>query len=401
MTTAEAGERAESPGSSLAEEVPTSEELIMSVVIPCLNEAQSIARCVEKASDAICEAGIVGEVVVVDNGSTDGSPSLALSSGARVVHEPHRGYGSACRRGLRAAQGKYVLMADADESYDFSQLGSFLALLEDGADVVMGSRLKGTIHNGAMPWLHRRVGNPLLTWILNLFFGAGVSDAHCGMRAFRRDLLARLDLRSSGMEFASEQVIRAAKLRLDIREVPIDYRRRVGTSKLSSFSDGWRHLRLLLVHSPTWLFLVPGLGLLVAGLLAGMLVMSDIASMGPRLHTLIFGSMTSIIGAQVIQLGLFARAYAVYHLGERDPVFDRVRERLRLEHGLVVGGALFGVGFALEALVLGIWIDGDFGELSEGKLAIAGLTLVLLGIQTIFGAFFLSILGLRRDRSRP
>lgn len=369
---------------------------LLSVVIPCLNEAQSIEQCVRIARETMEQAGISGEVVVADNGSTDGSPELAKKAGARVIPEPRKGYGSAYLAGFGAARGKYILMADADMTYDWRDIPRFVEGLEDGADLVMGSRLKGKIHPGAMPWLHRYVGNPVLTGILNLFFRTGVSDAHCGMRAFRRDLLPRLDLRTTGMEFASEHVIRSSKLGIDIREVPIEYHPREGESKLSSFSDGWRHLRFLLVHSPTWLFLVPGFVLLLLGLLGVALVGFDVGGLGERLHTLIAASMLSIVGAMVVQLGMFGRTYAAYYLGEHDPLFDRLRERYRLEHGLMVGAGILLVGVVLTGIVLGTWVARGFGELREEKLLVAGLTFLVLGIQTVFGSFFLSILGLRR-----
>lgn len=371
---------------------------LLSVVIPCLNEAQSIANCVREARTAFEETGIVGEVVVADNGSTDGSQELAREAGAEVINEIRRGYGSAYLAGFAAARGRYILMGDADETYDFRQLGRFVELLEQGADLVMGSRRKGTIHPGAMPWLHRYIGNPVLTGILNLFFRTGVSDAHCGMRAFRRDLLPRLDLRTTGMEFASEHVIRASKLGLDIREIPIEYHPRAGESKLSSFSDGWRHLRFLLVHSSTWLFVIPGAALLLLGLLAGTIVVAEIDVLGRewQLHTLIGAAMLAIVGAQVLQLGLSARTYAAYYFGEHDALFDRFRERLRLEHGLAVGGLILFLGFVLAAVVVVTWIERGFGQLGEEKFAVAGLTMVVLGIQTIFASFFLSVLGLRR-----
>jgi glycosyltransferase involved in cell wall biosynthesis len=374
---------------------------LVSVVIPALNESASIAACVRSSIEAMEASGIEGEVVVADNGSDDGTPELAREAGALVVHEPRKGYGSAYRAGFAAARGKYIVMGDADETYDFREIARFVEPLDDGADLVIGSRLRGRIHPGAMPWLHRYVGNPVLTGVLNLFFRTGVSDAHCGMRAFRRDLLPRLDLRTTGMEFASEQVIRSSKLGLDIREIPIEYHPRTGESKLSSFSDGWRHLRFLLVHSPTWLFLVPGLALLGMALLASAVVVFDINVFGRQwqLHTLIASSMLSIVGAQVIQLGVYSRAYAFYYLGEHDPLFDRLRARLRLEHGLLAGFLMGLLGLALSVTVLGIWIHRGFGELREEKLAVAGLTMMVIGIQTIFGAFFLSILGLRR-RSR-
>src|SRR5205085_1407060 len=344
--------------------------------------------------------------------SVSAVPSRPIARLGSVEHETssrwrklrlkeRKGYGSAYLAGFASARGKYIVMGDADETYDFSEIARFIEPLEDGADFVMGSRLRGKIHPGAMPWLHRYVGNPVLTGVLNLFFKTGVSDAHCGMRAFRRELLPRLDLRTTGMEFASEQVIRSSKLGLDIREIPIEYHPRTGESKLSSFSDGWRHLRFLLVHSPTWLFLVPGLAMILLGVVVGAVSLFNVPLFGRQwqLHTLIAGSMLAIVGTQVAQLGVFSRTYAFYYLGEHDPLFDRVRAKMRLEHGLMAGALVFLVGLIMAAVVLVIWIHRGFGELREEKLAIAGLALVVIGIQMIFGAFFLSILGLRR-RSR-
>lgn len=391
----------ETVGSTLATAGATVDEPTVSVVIPALNEAESIQACVRRSIETMEAHGIAGEVVVADNGSQDGTPEIARDAGARVIHEQRKGYGSAYLAGFAAARGKYIVMGDADETYDFGEIARFVEPLEDGADLVMGSRMRGRIHPGAMPWLHRYVGNPVLTGVLNLFFRTGVSDAHCGMRAFRRDLLPRLDLRTTGMEFASEQVIRSSKLGLDIREIPIEYHPRTGESKLSSFSDGWRHLRFLLVHSPTWLFLVPGLAMILVGVVAGAVSLFNLPLFGRQwqLHALIAASMLAIVGAQVAQLGVSARTYAFYYLGEHDPLFDRLRARLRLEHGLIAGALVALVGFAMAITVLAIWIHRGFGELREEKLAVAGLTLIVLGIQTVFGAFFLSILGLRR-RSR-
>jgi glycosyltransferase involved in cell wall biosynthesis len=377
------------------------DELLVSVVIPALNEAESIEACVRRSIDTMEEHGIRGEVIVADNGSDDGTPDLARDAGARVINEQRKGYGSAYLAGFASARGKYIVMGDADETYDFREIARFIEPLEEGADLVMGSRLQGKIHPGAMPWLHRYVGNPVLTGVLNLFFRTGVSDAHCGMRAFRRELLPRLDLRTTGMEFASEQVIRSSKLGLDIREIPIEYHPRTGESKLSSFSDGWRHLRFLLVHSPTWLFLVPGVGLMLLGTIIGAISLFNVPIFGREweLHTLIAGSMLAIVGAQVAQLGVFSRTYAFYYLGEHDPLFDKVREKFRLEHGLILGAVISLLGIAMASVVVVIWINRGFGELREEKLAVAALTLIVLGIQMVFGAFFLSILGLRR-RSR-
>jgi len=372
----------------------------VSVVLPCLNEADGIAVVVGKALRTMEREGIAGEVIVVDNGSDDGSPELAAAAGATVVHERRRGYGSAYQAGFVAARGAYILMGDADDTYDFTQLASFVEPLRDGADFVIGNRMK-RIQPGAMPWLHRRIGNPLLTGILNLFFKTGVGDAHCGMRAFRRDLLPQFDLRARGMEFASEQVIRAGKMGLDIREIEIDYRPRIGESKLSSFSDGWRHLRFLLVHSPTWLFVLPGATIAGLGLLGVLVSLSGIELLGRewQLHAMIASVAAVILGAQVLQIGAFSRAFAFYHLGERDPLIERLRGRFRLEHGLGAGAVLVAAGVAVAGVVLALWIGRGLGELREERAALAGLMLLVLGFQTIFGAFFVSILGLRRSRS--
>jgi glycosyltransferase involved in cell wall biosynthesis len=369
----------------------------VSVVIPCLDEADAIAIVVAKAIRAMEEAGIAGEVVVADNGSSDGSPELAAAAGARVIHEPRRGYGSAYMAGFEAARGRFIVMGDADDTYDFAEIPRFLAPLREGADMVIGNRMNG-IEPGSMPWLHRYVGNPVLTGTLNLFFRSGVGDAHCGMRAFRRDLLPALDLHTTGMEFASEQVIRATKLGLDVREIDITYHPRRGESKLSSFSDGWRHLRFLLVHSPTWLFIVPGALMLALGLLGFLVVLADINLLGRQwqMHSLIAAAALSIVGAQILQVGAFGRAFAFYYLGEHDRLLERLRQRFRLEHGLALGAAFLIPGLVVSGVVVIEWLQRGLGTLSEERLALVGITLVILGLQTIFGAFFVSILGLRR-----
>jgi glycosyltransferase involved in cell wall biosynthesis len=371
---------------------------LVSVVIPCLNEAQNIEQCVASARAALAGAGIEGEVIVADNDSEDGSAELARAAGAHVVHEPRRGYGSAYIAGFAAAHGTYVLMADADLTYDFNEIPSFVRELEDGADMVIGDRMKN-IHPGAMPWHHRYIGNPLLSGFLNILFHTGVSDAHCGMRAFRRDRLEVLQLRTTGMEFASEMVVRAAKEELDIREVPIEYHPRGGESKLSSFRDGWRHLRFLLLHSPNHLFILPGALMAALGALVSLTVLAHLPVLARQwdLHTLIGGSLLLIVGAQLVGLGLCAHAYATYFMGERDPWFDRARARLRLEHGLMLGSAVGLVGLVLLAVIVIGWIGSGFGSLSQERAAIFAATLLVLGIQIVFCSFLLSILGLRRD----
>jgi GT2 family glycosyltransferase len=378
------------------------ETLDVSVVIPCLNEAETIATCIRKAKGAMERDGLSGEVIVVDNGSTDHSDLIAASEGARVINERRRGYGNAYLAGFAAARGRYIVMADGDNTYDFDLVGEFVKPLEAGADLVMGSRLKGTIHKGAMPPLHRYVGNPVLTGILNLFYRSGVSDAHCGMRAFKREALERLDLRMPGMEFASEMVIRASKAGLRIEEIPIEYRPRLGESKLNSFRDGWRHLRFLLVHSPTHLFLVPGIALFALGTLGMLAVLADISFFGRAwdLHAMIGASMMAIAGTQVMALGLVARAYSVHHLGDDDPLFERYDGRIRLEHGLLAGAGVFLAGFAIGLGVLVTWINRGFGALGEERLAVLSLTLIVVGMQIIFTSFLLSIVGLRRRGGR-
>ena len=370
----------------------------VSVVIPCLNEAEAIERCVALARAALEGAGLPGEVIVVDNGSDDGSGELAAGAGASVVHEPRRGYGSAYRAGFAAARGDYIVMADADLTYDFGDIPRFVRCLDEGAQLVMGNRMED-IRPGAMPWLHRYVGNPVLTGILNLFFHAGVSDAHCGMRGLRRDVLPTLDLRTTGMEFASEMVIRAAKERLDVREIPIAYHPRKGESKLSSFRDGWRHLRFLLVHSPTYLFLAPGAFMVLLGALVSATVLAQVNVFGRpwELHTMIAGSLLLVIGGQVLTLGLCARAYGTYVLGEHDLWFDRLSARLRLEHGLLAGTLVMTVGLVIVAVILVQWGQQGFGELAEERLAVLAATLVIVGMQIFFASFLLSILGLRRS----
>jgi glycosyltransferase involved in cell wall biosynthesis len=376
--------------------VATAEPLV-SVVIPCLNEQENIERCVLSAREALAGLEGGGEVIVVDNRSEDDSARIAEEAGARVVSERRRGYGRAYLAGFAAARGRYIVMADADLTYDFGEIPHFVEELEAGAELVMGDRMDN-IHPGAMPWLHRYIGNPLLTGILNLFFRTGVKDAHCGMRGLRRDVLPRLALRTGGMEFASEMVIRASKEKLKITEFPIAYHPRGGQSKLSSFRDGWRHLRFLLVHSPMYLFIVPGAVLAGFGTLLVVFVGSGLDFFGRSwgLHALIGGALLMIVGTQVLALGLCAHAYGTYFMGERDPWFDRMRQRFRLEHGLLLGGLFMLVGLAAGAAIVGTWISHGLGSLADEKLAVISATLLIVGIQIFFSSFLLSILGLRR-----
>jgi glycosyltransferase involved in cell wall biosynthesis len=370
---------------------------LVSVVIPCLNEEENVERCVAAARETLERMGLDGEVLVVDNGSEDDSARLAAAAGARVVSEPRRGYGSAYLAGFAAARGRYIVMADADLTYDFGDIPRFVALLDEGAEMVIGDRMDD-IQPGAMPWLHRYVGNPVLTGLLNVLFKTGVKDAHCGMRALRRDALPRLDLRATGMEFASEMVVRASKEHLKIAEIPITYHPRGGESKLSSFRDGWRHVRFLLVHSPTHLFIVPGLVLAGFGAVIVAVVGAGLELFGRAwgIHALIGGSLLMIVGTQVLALGLCAHAYGTYFMNEREEWFDWARAHFRLEHGLLLGGAFVLIGIVMGAVILATWISHGFGSLSDERLAVISAALLIVGIQIFFSSFLLSILGLRR-----
>ncbi|HEX3909326.1 MAG TPA: glycosyltransferase family 2 protein [Solirubrobacteraceae bacterium] len=379
-------------------DVEDSSAPLVSVVIPCLNESENIELCVSAALQALREMGVPGEVVVADNNSEDDSARLAEKAGARVVVERRRGYGSAYLAGFAASRGRYIVMADADLTYDFNEIPRFVAELDAGAEMVIGDRMDN-IQPGAMPWLHRYIGNPILTGLLNLFFRTGISDAHCGMRALRRDVLPRLDLRTTGMEFASEMVIRASKENLKIAEFPIEYHPRGGESKLSSFRDGWRHLRFLLVHSPNHLFIVPGAVLAGLGALIIVFVGSGLDLFGRAwgLHATIGGALLMIVGVQVLALGLCAHAYGTYFMGEKDPWFDRMRARFRLEHGLLLGGLFTLIGLVLGVIIFVSWISHGFGSLAYEHMAVIAASLLIVGIQVFFSSFLLSILGLRRN----
>ena len=374
----------------------------ISVVIPCLNEEEAVGRVVEQALDGIRRSGRPGEVIVVDNASTDRSAEVAAAHGARVVSEQRRGYGSAYLAGLAEARGEYVVMGDADETYPLQELAPFVDKLEQGDDLVIGSRFEGTIHGDAMPFLNRFVGNPILTGMLNLLFGVKVSDAHCGMRAVRSDALAKLELHSTGMEFASEMVFKAYRRGLAVSEIPIDYYPRVGESKLNRFGDAWRHVRFMLLYSPSWLYLVPGAALLLLGVI-GMLLLAtgpvDVFGRTWQIHTMLGFVALTLIGAQVIQLGVFARTYARVRIGEHDPWLERLGSRLRLEHGLLAGGVLVLLALAGLLAVATEWALDGFGTLGRVYETALLATALGLGIQIVFASFFLALLSmpLRHD----
>lgn len=377
----------------------------LSVVMPCLNEARTVGRCVAKAKRALDELGVRGEVIVADNGSDDGSQSLAQEHGARVVPVARRGYGSALQAGIAAARGRYVLMGDADDSYDFGRIGPFVTKLREGHDLVMGNRFKGGIRPGAMPWHHRYIGNPVLTGILNLFFHSPIRDAHCGLRAFRKDAYERLGLTTPGMEFASEMVVKACLHRQKITEVPTvlhpDGRDR--PPHLRSFRDGWRHLRFLLLMCPLWLYFIPA-GFLLAvgvGLMAWL-------SPGPRpvggtvldLHTMLLGSLCVVFGYQTLWLWAHARIYGwTSGLLPRGTFSMKIFDHLNLERGLLAGAALLLAGLGLNGWLVHEWAARDLGPLDVQvtmRYALWGFTAMVLGVQTVYGSFFLSMLGMRR-----
>jgi glycosyltransferase involved in cell wall biosynthesis len=375
-------------------------EPLVSVVMPCLDEAAGVGRCVEKARRAFAAMGVPGEVVVVDNGSTDGSPEIAAAAGARVVHEPRRGYGSAYLRGFQEARGRYLVMGDADDSYDFSDLPRFVApLLAGGCDMVMGTRLKGEILPGAMPWSHRWIGNPILSGMLKLLFRTRVSDSHCGMRAFTRVAYERMGLRTTGMEFASEIVVNALRNRLRIEEIPITYHPRQGTSKLNGLRDAWRHVRFMLLFSPSYLFQLPGLVLV----LLGGLVMLALAG-GPRrlfghlwyYHPLLLGALALILGYNLILFDGLAKTFSMGAGFARPEQWLRRFEIFTLERGLVAGGVVFLAGAALEGKIIFDWVHSGFGAMMAVRGITIGMIAMVLGLQTAFASFLVSLMLIKR-----
>ena len=383
-------------------EAKPSDQPEVSVVIPCLNEARSIGICIDKALTAFRAAGVRGEVVVADNGSTDGSIEIAREHGARLVHVETRGYGHALRNGVGEARGTFIVMGDADDSYDFSEVPRFLAKLREGFELVLGNRFQGEIKPGAMPWSHKYFGNPALTWMLNSLFHGTIGDANCGMRGFSKDLYERADLRCAGMEFALELVIKAMKLGVSITEIPITLwpDKRGRPPHLRTFHDGWRSLRFMLLYAPNWLFLLPGTTLFLLGVAIVVWLLPGPRHLGGAvidLHTMLFGAMFALTGAQVVSIGLFAKVFSLTERFSRSQrSLERWLTRVTLEQGLVAGAILTLVGGSGAVWVLWKWIASGFGPLHEVRMVIFLSLCFLLGIQVIFASFFMSMLGISR-----
>ena len=392
--------------SAHAPESPVSESAVeLSVVMPCLNESLTLGTCIRKAQATIERLGIRGEVIVADNGSTDGSRALAEELGARVVPVESRGYGSALRGGIAAARGRYVIMGDSDDSYDFTQLGDFVARLNEGYDLVMGNRFHGEIRPGAMPFLHRFLGNPVLSGLGRLFFGCPVGDFQCGLRGFRKDSIDRLELQTTGMEFSTEMVVKATLYNLRIIEIPTtlspDGRDR--PPHLRTWRDGWRYLRFLLLYSPRWLFLYPGIALLLLGAAISLWLLP-----GPRTfggvtfdyHTLLFGAMAILIGFQSVNFAVFTKMFAITeHLLPEDPRLNRLFRYVTLETGLAIGALLILAGAGTWVFGLSYWQSHNFGHLDPEKtlrIVIPGFVSLTLGFEIVLSSFFVSVLGMGR-----
>jgi glycosyltransferase involved in cell wall biosynthesis len=379
----------------------------LSIVMPCLNERDTVGVCVRKAMFALSEAGIRGEVIVADNGSSDGSVELAQAEGARVVNVTEKGYGSALKGGILASRGEYVLMADSDDSYDFGHARRFLEQLRIGSDLVMGNRFQGGISDQAMPFLHRYLGNPVLSGIGRLFFGSSCGDFHCGMRGFRRDSFLRMDIRSTGMEFASEMVVKATLLGMRVSEVPttLNPDGRSRPPHLRTWRDGWRHLRFLLMYSPRWLFFYPGIILMLLGLvgcallLPGTLVFHGV---GFDVHTLLYAFAAVMLGFQLIAFATFTKVFAITEgLLPEDPRMNRIFRWVTLETGLIVGGLLILLGVGGSIFAVSDWAKERFGALDTQhtlRIVMPAVFALTMGVQITFSSFFLSILGLRRRR---
>jgi hypothetical protein len=389
-----------------AERAPAAEarSIEVTILMPCLDEAKTIATCIDKASVFLARSGIAGEILIADNGSSDGSVEYALARGARVIAVTERGYGAALRAGIAAARGRFIVMGDADDSYDFSRLDPFLAKLRDGCDLVMGNRFAGGIAPGAMPLLHRYLGNPALSLVGRMLSRSGIRDFHCGLRGFRRDAILSLDLRTSGMEFASEMVVRAALNGLAIGEVPttLSFDGRSRPSHLRTWSDGWRHLRFLLMLRPRWLFLYPGAALILFGLIATLALLPGPLMLAPGFgldeHTFLVGAIAILVGVQLVGFGVIARHFAAANgLLPRSRALNRLTAHVTMERGLIVALAIICAGIGGIAWSVWQWAAVDFGPLTAPavmRVLTLSLVFVAAGVQLAFTFFLLGIIDL-------
>ena len=382
------------------------QEIELTILMPCLNEAETLEVCIHKAKTFLEKSGVVGEVLIADNGSTDGSIKIAKRCGARVEHVPVKGYGAALIGGCKAAKGKYVIMGDADDSYDFLNLMPFVEKLREGYALVMGNRFKGGIAKGAMPPLHRYLGNPVLSFIGRLFFPSNIGDFHCGLRGYEREAMLKLDLHTTGMEYASEMVVKATMYGLKMAEVPTtlspDGRSRA--PHLRSFRDGWRHLKFLLLHSPNWLFLYPGIVLRVLGLIMSVLLMFgpvQIGNVAFDIHTMLYGSAMIMIGANMIFFSLFTRIYAMRtnFIPTKENVATKLAS-ITTEKGAIAGVVLTLAGIIMTIAAVAVWKNTSFGNLNPQemmRMTIPALTLMVVGIEMIFASFFIGILNIKHQ----
>jgi glycosyltransferase involved in cell wall biosynthesis len=378
-------------------------EIELSIIMPCLNESETLGTCIDKAKKFLQSYAVIGEIIVADNGSTDGSQSIAAEKGACLVNIVTKGYGAALMGGIAVARGQFIIMGDSDDSYDFTNLAPFLNKLHEGYDLVMGNRFKGGIKPRAMPFLHRYLGNPVLSWLGRLFFKSPIGDFHCGLRGFRKSSIEKLHLQTTGMEFASEMIVKATLFKQRITEVPTvlwpDQRSR--PPHLRTWRDGWRHLRFLMLYSPDWLFMFPGGTLFGLGFLLLLALAPGPIQIGKLyfdLHYVVLGSLMSLLGVQVLSLGIYAKVYSLTsQLRESDGLIGWLLKYFNLERGIILGGLVFLIGLLINATILYQWVMADFGALFRIRDAILAMTLMVLGAQISFSSLFLSILGIKKD----
>jgi len=370
----------------------------ISIILPCRNEQEALPFCLEKIKKVIKDNNLSAEIIVSDS-STDKSPEIAKKYGVILIKHDKEGYGRAYLEAFKVAKGKYIFMADADSTYDFDRIPDFINELKNGNGMIMGNRLSGNIENGAMPWLNRHIGTPTLSFILKLFFGAKIIDSQSGMRAIKKESLEKLNLQTTGMEFASEMIVKAIKNNLKIKEIPVNYYKRKGTSKLKPISDAYKHIRFMLLYSPLFLFFIPGLAMFLLGLLSAIWIYFGSPQIfGIKLfyHPLFISSILAILGYQLIIFSAFAKIYSITHLGEKSEFFEKMFNYITIEKASIVGTLISFAGLIIYVLIFAKWLKSGFGSLNEIKNSIVALTLIVLGAQTIFSSFMFSILGIKK-----